>query len=71
MFLSRKMKRNQMTREKANAILERTKTEAPLELEKNDLKAMILAAIIVFTPFVLIFAGALYFVWWFIFNVWG
>jgi len=71
MFLSKKMKRSRMTREEANAIIEKSKTEAPLELEENDLKAMIIAAIVVFAPFVLAFAGVFYFLYWFIFNVWA
>jgi len=60
-----------MTREDANNIIEKAKTEEPLELEKGDLKAMFLAAIIVFLPFILIFAGALGLLYWFIFNIWG
>jgi len=71
MFLSRKMKRPKMTNEEMNAILEKAKTEPPLELEKGDLKAMIIAAFIVFFPFILVFAGTLIFLYWFIFNVWG
>ena len=70
MFLSKIWKRNKMTRAKANAIIEKSRDEAPLELEKNDIKAMIIAGLIVFVPFVLVLTGALYFVYWFIFNVW-
>ena len=69
MFLG-KLKRK-MTREEADAIIERAKTEEPLELEKGDLKAMLLAAIIVFVPFILLFVGAFALLWWFIFRVWG
>jgi len=70
MFLG-KLKRKKMTREEADAIMERAKTEAPLELEKGDLKAMFLAALIVFVPFILLLGGAMIFLWWFIFHVWG
>jgi len=71
MFLSKKHKRPKMTREEADAIIERSKTEEPLELEKGDIKAMILAAFIVFLPFVLAFSGALGLLYWFIFHVWA
>ena len=64
------MKRK-MTGEDVKAIMERTKTEDPLELEKGDLKAMILAAIIVFLPFILVFSGTLFLLWWLLFNVLG
>jgi len=70
MFLG-KLKRSKMTRDEADAIFEKAKTEEPLELEKNDLKAMIIAAIIVFVPFILLFSGVLFFAWWFFFRVWG
>ena len=63
--------RKRMTHEAADAIMEKAKTEKPLELERGDLGAMILAAIIVYVPFLLLFGGALGFVWWFIFYVWG
>jgi len=69
MFLG-KLKRK-MTREEADAIIERAKTEAPLELEKGDLKAMMLAAFIVFVPFLLAFVGAFVLLYLFIFRVWG
>ncbi|MCL2363904.1 MAG: hypothetical protein FWC71_04490 [Defluviitaleaceae bacterium] len=59
MFLLPRNMKKRMTREEANEIIERSKEEEPLELEKGDLKAIILAAIIVFVPFVLILAGAL------------
>ena len=71
MFLPKKYKRPRMTRAEADAIIERSKTEEPLDLEKGDLKAMILAAFIVFLPFVLGISGAFAFLYWFIFNVWG
>jgi len=70
MFLG-KLKRPKMTRAEADAIIEKSKSEAPLELEKGDIKAMILAAIIVFLPFILVFSGVLGLLWWFIFHVWG
>jgi len=70
MFLG-KLKRPRMTRAEAKAIIERSKTEEPLELEKNDLKAMFLAAIIVFLPFVLLISGALWLIWWLFFRVFG
>jgi len=70
MFLG-KLKRKRMTSEEAKAIMEKAKTEAPLELEKGDLKAMLLAAIVVFLPFVLLLSGALGFLWWLILRVWG
>ena len=69
MFLG-KLKRPKMTREEANAIIERSKTEEPLNLEKGDLLAMVLAAIKVFLPFVLAIGGSLIFLWWLIFHVW-
>jgi len=70
MFLG-KFKRPRMTSTEAKAIIEKSKSEAPLELEKGDLKAMLLAAIIVFVPFIAAFAGALGLLHWFIFNVWA
>jgi len=70
MFLG-KLKRPKMTREEADTIIEKAKTEEPLELEKGDLKAIILAAIIVFVPFILLFSGVLVFAWWFFVNVLG
>ena len=70
MFLG-KHKRRKMTREEADAIIERAKTEAPLELEKGDLLAMFLAALVVFVPVLLALAGAFAFLWWFIFFIWG
>jgi len=71
MLFSNKQKRKRMTREEADAIIERSKKEAPLELEKGDLKAMFIAAIIVFLPFILFFAGTMGLLWWLIFRVWG
>jgi len=70
MFLG-KLKRKRMTRQEADAIIARSKTEAPLELEKGDLLAMFLAALKVFLPFVAALSGVFIFVWWFIFYVWG
>jgi len=70
MFL-RKDQKKRMTREQANEILERAKTEEPLDLEKGDMMAIILAALKVFVPFILLFAGAILFVWWLIVFVWA
>ena len=70
MLLPKKMKRK-FTRKDADEIIERSKTEAPLELEKGDIPAMILAAIMVFLPFVLALGGAMILLWLFIFFVWG
>jgi len=66
MFLG-KLKRRKMTREEADAIIERSKSEAPLELEKGDLKAMILAALIVFVPFIMAFVVVFGLFWWLFF----
>jgi len=71
MFLSRVMKRNKMTRAQADAILERAKTEEPLELEKGDFTAMLIAAFIVFMPILLGIAAVLGFVYFFIFHIWA
>jgi hypothetical protein len=71
MFLFKNRKRPRMTVEEADAIIAKSRDEAPLELEKNDIKAIIIAGLIVFVPFVLIFGGALYFVYWFIVNIWA
>jgi len=60
-----------MTLAEADAIIERSKTEPPLELEKGDLKAIFLAAIIVFVPFLLVFFGALVFLFWLFLRVAG
>jgi len=65
MFLGKLKKR--FTREDADAIIERAKTEAPLELEKGDLPAMLIAAFLVFAPFVLAFAGVFIIVWFIFF----
>ena len=70
MFLG-KNKRRKMTRAEMDAIIEKSKTEKPLELEKGDRLAMFMAALIVFVPVVLALVGALVFVWWFVFHVWG
>ena len=63
-------KRRKMTREEADAIIERSKTEEPLELEKGDRLAMFIAAVIVFAPVVLAIVGVLALSWWIIFHVW-
>jgi len=60
-----------MTREEANAILERTKTEEPLELEKGDLFAILLAAAKTFVPVILVFCLSMLLLWWLIFHVWA
>jgi len=70
MFL-RKSQKRKMTAAEADAIFEKAKTEEPLELEKGDIPAMILAALIVFLPFILVLSGAMVFLWWFITSVWG
>ena len=71
MLMSKMMKKNRMTRERADEIIEKSKSEPPLELEKGDLPAILLAAFITFTPFILVLGGAMWFVYWFIFNVWA
>ena len=72
MFFGKKIKkRHRMTRAEANDIIEKAKTEAPLELEKGDLLAMIIAAFVVFAPVLLAIIGSLVGVWWFIFYVWA
>ncbi|MCL2203713.1 MAG: hypothetical protein FWB88_07220 [Defluviitaleaceae bacterium] len=70
MLIPKKMKRT-ITAEEAKAIIERAKTEEPLELEKGDLPAMILAAFIVFLPFLLVFIGSLGLVFWLFFSLLG
>jgi len=70
MFLSKKQKRPRMTREEANAIIERAKTEDPLELEKGDKFAIYLAALRIFVPFVAALAGSVFVLWWLVFHVW-
>jgi hypothetical protein len=70
MFLRKNQKRT-MTRKEADAIIERSKTEEPLEMEKGDLKAIMIAAFMVFAPFVIAFGGALWLLYLFIFNVWA
>jgi hypothetical protein len=71
MLFNNKFKRKRMTREEADAIIERAKTESPLELEKGDKLAMFFAALIVFVPFVLVFCGILVFAWFFLFRIIG
>jgi len=66
-----KNKRRRMTRAEADAIIERSRSEKSLELEKGDRLAMLIAAFVVFVPVVLALAGVLGFAWWFIFHVWG
>ena len=70
MLLPKRLKRK-FTRKDANEIIERSKTEAPLELEKGDIPAMVLAAIMVFLPFVLALSGVILLLWLLIFVVWG
>ena len=70
MFLPKRMKRG-MTKEQANAIIERSKKEDPLDLEKGDLPAIILAAFAVFGPFVLGFGGVMFLMYLFITSLWG
>jgi len=70
MLLSKKLRRK-FTRKDADEIIERAKTEEPLELEKGDIPAMILAALVVFLPFVLALGGVMILLWYFIFFVWG
>ena len=70
MFLGNR-KRPRMTREEADAIIEKAKSEAPLELEKGDKLAMFLAALAVFLPFILVISGVFVLFWWLIFRVWG
>ncbi|MDR2168420.1 MAG: hypothetical protein LBE35_11330 [Clostridiales bacterium] len=65
MLIPRNKKRG-LSREEQNAILERAKTEEPLELEKGDLLAIMLAAVRVFLPFVLAMAGVLLLVYFLI-----
>ena len=72
MFLPKRFKRSpQVIRDEADAIIERAKTEPPLELEKGDLKAMFLAGLVVFVPFLLALIVPILLLYWFIFNVWG
>jgi hypothetical protein len=71
MFLSKKLKRPAMTREEADAIINKAKTEEPLQLEKGDIPAMIFAALIVFLPFVLAIGGSMVLLWFLIFYMWG
>ena len=69
MFLGKRKRR--YTSQDMDDILERAKTEEPLELEKGDKLAMFIAAVIVFLPAVLAIAGAMLLAWWFIFFVWA
>ena len=70
MFLRRNQKRR-ITKEEADAIIEKAKSEEPLELEKGDMLAMVLAAFRVFLPFVLLLGGSMFLVWWFITRIWA
>ena len=71
MLLSRKYKRPTMTREEADAIIERARTEPPLELKKGEIIAMIMAAMIVFVPFLLLFSGTMGLLYFVIFHIVG
>jgi len=66
-----KDKRRKMSRAEMDAIIEKSKTEKSLELEKGDKLAMVMAAFIVFVPVVIALVGVLGLAWWFIFYVWG
>lgn len=46
------------------AIEARAKTEKPLEIEKGDWLAMMVAGFVVFMPFVLLICGGLFLVTW-------
>jgi len=70
MFL-RKDQKKRMTRQEADAILERARHEEPLELEKGDMTAIILAAFKVFIPIILLFAGGMALLMWLILGVWA
>jgi cell division septal protein FtsQ len=60
MFFKRKIKRVLNLEE----IEERHEKEIKEELEKGDLFAMIIAALIVFTPVILLLIGIVYFLLW-------
>jgi hypothetical protein len=51
-------------RKKADEALKRAKGEPALELEKGDLKAIIIAAFITLAPIMLIFAGGIALAFW-------
>jgi hypothetical protein len=57
-------------KEKADKLLdvksieERAKSEEKLDLEKGDLPAILMAAFFTFAPFILIFAGITFGLWW-------
>lgn len=55
---------NNRGKQNVDAILEKTKNEPELDLEKGDLKAIIIAAFLVLTPVLLIFIGAIGLVYW-------
>lgn len=71
MFFGGPKKRPKMTKEEANAIIQRAQTEEPLDLEKGDFAAMIIAALMVFLPFLLALSGSLLLLWWLLFHVLG
>jgi len=48
----------------ADGIIERTKNEPELELEKGDLKAIIIAAMVVMLPALVVFVSVVLFVYW-------
>ena len=58
------LRRIRENRARLNKVLEETKTQAPLELEKNDLKAIIIAAFIVIFPILLVFVGVVALLYW-------
>lgn len=61
-----KESKEQTTRARIREIEERARHEESLELEKGDIPAMIIAALMVFIPFLIFFCGALLLLWWFV-----
>ena len=53
------LRKNQKRSLDVDAVLKQARDEDSLELEKGDMKAMILAAFAVFMPFALLFVGGL------------
>ncbi|MCL2286129.1 MAG: hypothetical protein FWC32_07150 [Firmicutes bacterium] len=47
-----------------NSVIEKTKQEPELELEKGDLMAIIIAAVIVILPVLLSFIGGVLLIYW-------
>lgn len=47
-----------------NKVIEQTKKEPELELEKGDITAIIIAAVITLLPILLVIVGGLLFVYW-------